>query len=61
VVLICGGVSAQEDLLIAPLRKKVLSTAMPRFAECLRVERAQLANDAVLIGAAKFFVDQTMG
>lgn len=59
IVLIGGGVSAQEDLLIKPLREKVLATAMPRFAEGLRVEQAQLANDAGLIGAAKFFMDQT--
>ena len=58
-VLIGGGVSAQEELLIEPLRKKVLATAMPRFAEGLRVERARLANDAGLIGAAKFFMDKS--
>ncbi len=58
IVLIGGGVSAQEDLLIAPLRKKVLNSVMPRFAECLRVERALLGNDAGMIGAAKFFMDR---
>ena len=56
-VLIGGGVSAQEELLIAPLRRKVLETAMPRFAEGLQVESATLANDAGVIGAAKFFMD----
>ena len=56
-VLIGGGVSAQEKLLIEPLRKKVLSTLMPRFAEGLQLESATLANDAGLIGAAKFFMD----
>ncbi len=59
IVLIGGGVSAQKELLIAPLQKKVRSTAMPRFAEGLRVEQAKLGNDAGLIGAAKFFMDQT--
>ncbi len=57
-VLIGGGVSAQEELLIAPLRARVLAGAMPRFAEGLRVESATLANDAGLIGAAKFFMDR---
>ena len=56
-ILIGGGVSAQEELLIRPLREKVLSTLMPRFAEDLELERATLANDAGLIGAAKFFMD----
>ena len=56
-VLIGGGVSAQEKLLIEPLRKKVLSTLMPRFAEGLQLESATLANDAGLIGAAKFYMD----
>ena len=58
IVLIGGGVSAQEALLIAPLREKVLSGVMPRFAEGLRIERATLSNDAGLIGAAKFFMER---
>lgn len=56
VVLIGGGVSAQEDLMIEPLRRKVLSGVMPRFAEGLEVKRAALSNDAGLIGAARFFM-----
>lgn len=58
IVLIGGGVSAQEELLIQPLRQRVLATAMPRFTEGLRIERATLSNDAGLIGAAKFFMDR---
>lgn len=58
IVLIGGGVSAQEELLIRPLRDRVLATAMPRFAEGLLVEAATLSNDAGLIGAAKFFMDR---
>ena len=57
-VLIGGGVSAQEELLIAPLRARVLGGVMPRFADDLRLERAMLGNDAGLIGAAKFFMDR---
>ena len=56
-VLIGGGVSAQEELLIAPLRERVLAQVMPRFAEGLRIEAATLSNDAGLIGAAKFYMD----
>lgn len=56
-VLVGGGVSAQEQLLIAPLRRKVLSQVMPRFAEDLRIERALLGNDAGLIGAARYLLD----
>jgi len=57
-VLIGGGVSAQEKLLMQPLRARVLEQAMPRFAEGLRVERAMLGNDAGMIGAARFFMDR---
>ena len=55
-VLIGGGVSAQEKLLIEPLRRKVLGQVMPRFAEGLRIERAELGNDAGLVGAACFLI-----
>ena len=57
-VLVGGGVSEQEELLMRPLRQRVLAGVMPRFAEGLRVERAMLGNDAGLIGAAKFFMDR---
>ena len=56
-VLIGGGVSVQEDLLIRPLRDQVLRQVMPRFREGLRVERALLGNDAGLIGAVRFWLD----
>ena len=56
-VLIGGGVSAQEALLIAPLRERVLRSVMPRFAECLQLEAATLGNDAGMIGAARFDLD----
>ena len=58
-VLIGGGISAQEKLLIEPLRQRVLSQVMPRFAQGLCLERASLSNDAGLIGAACFFMQQT--
>ena len=58
-VLIGGGVSAQEELLMKPLRQRVLGGVMPRFAEGLTVERATLGNDAGMIGAARFFMLHT--
>lgn len=57
-VLVGGGVSAQEELLMVPLREKVLSGVMPRFSENLRVERATLGNDAGMIGALKYWLDR---
>jgi len=56
-VLIGGGVSSQEELLIKPLREKILERVMPRFGEGLAVEAATLGNDAGMIGAAKFYLD----
>ena len=56
-VLIGGGVSSQEELLIRPLRARVLKTVMPRFAEGMQLEAATLGNDAGMIGAAKFCLD----
>ena len=57
-VLIGGGVSAQEELLIRPLREEVLSRTMPRFREGLRIERASLGNDAGLVGAVRYWLDR---
>ena len=56
-ILIGGGVSRQEEMLLAPLRRRVLGGVMPRFAQGLRVESAVLGNDAGLLGAARFFMD----
>lgn len=58
IVLIGGGVSAQEKLLMEPLRRKVLSGVMPRFAEGLQVEAAALGNCAGMTGAVRFWLDQ---
>lgn len=59
-VIVGGGVSAQEELLLRPLRERVLSGVMPRFAEGLEVKRAALGNDAGMIGAVKFFMDRNI-
>jgi len=55
IVLIGGGISREEERFIKPLREKILSRAMPRFAEDLRVEAAQLGNNAGLLGACAYF------
>lgn len=57
-VLIGGGVSVQEELLITPLRQKVLACVMPRFAEHLLLKGVMLGNDAGMIGAAKYCMDR---
>lgn len=57
-VLIGGGVSAQEELLILPLREKVKRGLMPRFAENFQLEAASLGNRAGMLGALKFWLDQ---
>ena len=58
IVLIGGGVSVQEELLMAPLRKRILQGVMPRFAEGLRVASAALGNDAGMIGAAHYCMER---
>lgn len=55
-VVIGGGVSAQETLLIEPVRSKVLSRVMPRFADDLKIVAAQLKNHAGLVGAVHYFI-----
>lgn len=57
VVLIGGGVSAQEELMIRPLDKKIRERTMRCFAEKLNIRGAKLGNDAGLIGAARYWMD----
>ena len=57
-ILIGGGVSRQQELLIRPLREAVLRGCMPRFAEGLQIESAELGNDAGMIGAVRFWLEQ---
>ena len=58
-ILIGGGVSAQQKLLIAPIAAKVKASVMPAFAEGLEIRAAQLHNDAGMVGAVYYF-HQTM-
>ena len=60
VVLIGGGVSAQEELLIKPVREKVLKTATPDMANDLTVKAAALGNTAGMVGAVRYLMDHTV-
>ena len=57
-ILISGGVSAQQALLIDPLAAQVRKSIMPAFAEGLEVRAAALQNDAGLVGAVYYFKQQ---
>ena len=54
-ILIGGGVSAQQALLIDPLAKQVRASVMPAFADGLELKAAALQNDAGLVGAVYYF------
>ena len=54
-ILIGGGVSAQQKLLIDPIAAKVKASVMPAFAEGLEVRAARLHNDAGMVGAVYYF------
>ncbi len=56
IVIIGGGVSAQEDYLIEPLRKIVFNKAMPVFTEDFELITAKLLNEAGMIGAVKNYI-----
>ena len=58
-ILIGGGVSAQQKLLIDPIAAKVKASVMPAFAAGLEVRAAQLHNDAGMVGAV-YYYRQTM-
>ena len=55
-ILVGGGVSAQEALLIRPLEAKVKAAVMPAFAQGLQLRAAALRNDAGLVGAVEYFL-----
>ena len=57
-ILIGGGVSAQQALLIDPLAAQVRKNIMPAFAEGLELKAAALQNDAGLVGAVYYFKQQ---
>lgn len=57
-VLIGGGVSAQKQLFIDRLREKVNGRCMPRFVQNFELKAAELGNDAGLIGAVYYCIQQ---
>ena len=61
VVLIGGGVSAQEELMIKPVRAKVLDTVTPDMASGLVLKAAELGNNAGMVGAVKYFIERETG
>ncbi len=54
IIIIGGGVSKQEDLFIKPLRKYVLENVMKKFGENLKIESAELGNNAGVVGAVYY-------
>jgi glucokinase len=54
IVLVGGGVSAQKEFFIDPLRAKVVSRVMPVYAKILRLDAAKLGNDAGMVGAVYY-------
>lgn len=58
-ILIGGGVSAQEEYFIQPLREKVKGSVMPHFARDLDLRAAALGNEAGMSGAVYYLI-QTM-
>lgn len=57
-ILIGGGVSAQEDLFIAPVRSYVMKHVMPNFAKDLEICAAALQNEAGMVGAVYYCIQQ---
>ena len=56
-VILGGGVSKQKELFVDKVRDKVLHGVMHNFEQDLRVEAAELGNNAGIIGAVKFLID----
>jgi glucokinase len=54
-IVIGGGVSEAGELLVSPIRNKVLKRAMPSFADGLIIKAAELGNDSGMIGAVENF------
>ena len=57
-VLIGGGVSAQEELFIQPIREYVMTKAMPNFTRDLQLQAAALHNEAGMVGAVYYCMQQ---
>jgi glucokinase len=55
-VLIGGGVSVAEDLLLEPARETLRARALSAYAGSVQIGLARLGNDAGVIGAASLFL-----
>ena len=55
-VIIGGGVSGRKEFIEA-LSKKVHEKVMPRFSEGLEIVPAKLGNDAGLVGAIYYLIE----
>ncbi|GGJ98893.1 sugar kinase [Lentibacillus kapialis] len=56
-IVIGGGVSAQGDFLLDPVKEALMEKIMPNHAAKLDIRIAQHANQANLLGAVKHFID----
>lgn len=58
-IIIGGGVSSQDELLVKPLRSRISEMLMPGFADGLKIKAAELGNSAGMVGAVKHLMDRT--
>lgn len=58
-VIISGGLSSHKDLVIDPLREKILGYGYPSWArkDCIQVLQAELGGNAPMVGAAFLTLD----
>lgn len=57
-VVLGGGVSAQEELFVDSVRRKVKKGVMPAFSDGLEIRAAQLGNRAGMAGAVYYWIQQ---
>lgn len=57
IIVIGGGVSAQQELLIEPLRHKLITGTMHAMREGLEIRAAALGNDAGLVGGVRYYME----
>jgi glucokinase len=57
VLLLGGGVSARDDVIIKPLRERVTKSVIVDFTDGLDLRAAALGNDAGLLGAVRYLIE----
>ncbi len=57
-ILIGGGVSAQKELFVDRVKEKVLAEVFPAYRDKLRIEPAALGNNAGMVGAVYYCMEQ---